>query len=228
MTAWSVARATGSAAELHARPLGNFSGDAVVERAVHVWTVDAPALVLGSAQPSSDVDAEACAAAGVEVVRRRSGGGAVLLDPGAAVWVDVEVPRGDPLWDDDVGRAMWWLGGCWAAALGAVGVAGAEVHRGGLVTTEWSRLVCFAGLGPGEVTVGGGKTVGISQRRTRAGARFQCAVPTRWEPERLAGLLALPADRQAALVAAIAGVVAPVEAPAGALVEAFLAALPGP
>ena len=39
---------------------------------------------------------------GVAVVRRRSGGGAVLLDPGGVVWVDVVVPRHDPRWDDDV------------------------------------------------------------------------------------------------------------------------------
>jgi hypothetical protein len=195
---WSVVTATGSAADFHARPLE------VVEPTVHVWTVDRPALVLGSAQPAADVDADACAAAGVEVVRRRSGGGAVLLDPGAAVWVDVELPRGDELWDDDVGRATWWLGERWAAATGGV------VHRGGMVTTPWSRLVCFAGLGPGEVTDGAGrKVVGVSQRRTRAGARFQCAVPLAWAPARLAGLLVTDDRRQ--LAADLEGVVDPAD-----------------
>ena len=91
-------------------------------RAVHVFEVERPALVLGSAQPDDVVDRAACAAAGVEVVRRRSGGGAVLLEPGGVVWVDVELPRGDPLWDDDVGRAAWWLGERWAVALADLGV----------------------------------------------------------------------------------------------------------
>lgn len=212
---WRVGRATGSAAAFHARPL-----DAVPARAVHVWTVDRPALVLGSAQPDTDVDAAACAAAGVEVVRRRSGGGAVLLDPGAAVWVDVELPRGDDLWDDDVGRAAWWLGERWCAAVRATTGAGA-VHRGGMVATPWSRLVCFAGLGPGEVTDGAGrKVVGISQRRTRAGARFQCAVPLAWDPVRLASLLAV--DDRRRLVGDLRDAVAP--APA-AILDAFVDAL---
>jgi lipoate---protein ligase len=113
----------------------------------------------------------------------------VLLDPGAVLWVDVELPRDDPLWDDDLGRAAWWVGELFAAALGA-----GDVHRGALHRGRWGELVCFAGLGPGEVTVDGAKVVGISQRRTRAGARFQCAVPRRWEPERLAGLLAVDVD----------------------------------
>jgi lipoate-protein ligase A len=145
--------------------------------------------VLGSTQREDVVDRDACDRAGVEVVRRRSGGGAVLLDPGAVLWVDVELPRGDALWDDDVGRAAWWVGEAFVAALGA-GV----VHRGALERGPWGELVCFAGLGPGEVTIDGAKAVGVSQRRTRAGARFQCAVPRRWEPDRLAALLAVPAD----------------------------------
>jgi lipoate-protein ligase A len=215
-----VHRATGSAAAFHARPL---EGD--VQPAVHVWEVDRPALVLGSTQPDSDVDRAACREAGVEVVRRRSGGGAVLLEPGGAVWIDVELPRGHPRWDDDVGRSVWWLGERWAAALAELGVAGPTVHRGAMVTNRWSRSVCFAGLGPGEVTagVGGPKVVGVAQRRTRAGARFQCAVPLRWEPGRIARLLVLPrGTASGTLIADLADAVRPVAVPAPTVVDAFL------
>jgi lipoate-protein ligase A len=38
----------------------------------------------------------------------------------------------------------------------------------------------------------GRKLVGVAQRRTRSGARFQCVVLQRWRPERLIGLLAPP------------------------------------
>jgi hypothetical protein len=113
----------------------------------------------------------------------------VLLEPGAVLWVDIELPRGDPRWHDDVGRAAWWVGEAFAAALGR-----GEVHRGALERGRWGELVCFAGLGPGEVTIDGAKAVGISQRRTRAGARFQCALPRRWDPARLAALLAVPVE----------------------------------
>lgn len=219
---WAVERATGSAATFHARPL-----EAPLRRSVHVWEVEAPALVLGSAQPEAVVDAEACAAAGVEVVRRRSGGGAVLLDPGRAVWIDVELPRGDRLWDDDVGRASWWLGERWGAALATLGVDRPHLHRGGMVASRWSSLVCFAGLGPGEVTAGAGgpKVLGISQRRTRAGARFQCAVPLTWDVARLAGLLRLGDDDRSSLVGDLARAVAPVGAPPPDVVAAFLTSL---
>ncbi|HEX4903649.1 MAG TPA: hypothetical protein VFV42_12605, partial [Acidimicrobiales bacterium] len=65
--------------------------------------------------------------------------------------------------------------------------------------------VCFAGRGPGEVLLGEAKVVGISQRRTRAGARFQCAVPVRWDPAPLAAVLAGPVEA-GALAAVGAGI----------------------
>src|SRR5204862_2621651 len=88
--------------------------------------------------------------------------------------------------------ASHWLGAAWAAGLTACGVAGATVHRGGLGRTAWSDRACFAGLGPGEVTLVGRKVVGISQRRTRHAARFQCVALARWDPEALAALLVAP------------------------------------
>jgi lipoate-protein ligase A len=158
-----------------------------------VWILDVsePALILGSTQPADVVDASRADAEGVEVVRRRSGGGAVLLRPGSVVWVDVLVPPGDVLWTADVATAFHWLGRAWAGALGDLGVD-ASWHDGTtLVTSPWSRLVCFAGLGPGEVTSAGAKVVGVSQRRQRTGALFQCAALLAWEPSDLLGLMRL-------------------------------------
>ena len=155
-----------------------------------------PALVLGSTQPIATVDRERVVAAGVELLRRRSGGGAVLARPSELVWVEVEMPRGDPLWDEDVGRSFHWLGRAWSATLASLGLE-AEWHDGPLVRGPWSSLVCFAGLGPGEATVGGRKVVGLSQRRTRAGARFSCAALLAWDPAPLLDLLALDDRRRA-------------------------------
>jgi lipoate-protein ligase A len=214
---WRVEEHEGSAAEFHGREV-----PVPAERTVWWLQVDRPALVLGSAQPPEVADPAALAEAGVELVRRRSGGGAVLLWPGEVAWADVIVPAGDPLWDDDVGRAAHWLGAAWVEALAACSLAGGEVHRGGLVPTRWSRLVCFAGLGPGEVTVGGRKVVGISQRRTRGWARFQCAVPRRWRPEVLVGLLAEPRPT----VDELAGLAGEVPVADATLRAALIAALP--
>ena len=215
---WRVDRIEGSARELHGRdPSGG--------REVWVHRPTGPALVLGSTQSDAVVDHRAAEAAGVEVVRRRSGGGAVLVEPGGVVWVDVVIPPGDPRWDDDVARATHWVGDAWARALVAVGVGDPVVHRGRLVTTPWSSLVCFAGLGAGEVRVGDAKVVGLAQRRTRAGARFQTAALLRWEPERLLGLLALDPPERAAAAADVRGRAAALPVDGGALVDALVAAL---
>lgn len=210
-------RVRGAAAEVHARELADR-----VSRTVTIVEVERPALVLGSAQPETDVDRDAAAVLELEIVRRRSGGGAVLLVPGDTLWVDVEIGRDDPLWDDDVSRSMLWLGHVWVDALSAIGVGGAVVHEAEMVRSPLATVVCFAGLAPGEVTIGGAKVVGISQRRTRAGARFQCAVPRRWDADSYASSLAPGLERADGGVEGID--VGPVEDPG--LVDAFVRSLP--
>lgn len=161
--------------------------------------------MLGSHQPAEAWDRGEAERAGIEIARRRSGGGAVLVGPGEVLWVDMVIRRGDPLWSDDVARAAWWVGEAWAAALGAVGVTGAQVWRGRMRSTRWSSEICFAGLGPGEVTVGGVKVVGVSQRRTPGAALFQTAALLQWRPTSYLELLAdrpgrpgVPADLEGA------------------------------
>lgn len=216
---WRVERNQGGAGSLFSDS-GPAAPRVVAERLVRVQTVTAPALVLGSTQPASAV--RPGTSGEVDVVRRRSGGGAVLLRPSETVWVDVVVPAGDPLWSDDVARAFWWLGEVWAAALGLDPAA--AVHRGPMVRTPWSAVVCFAGLGPGEVVAtGGGKVVGIAARRSRERALFQCAVPLVWDAAAYVDLLALPPEA----VGELAGVAAPVrDLDEGEVVDRFLSALP--
>ncbi len=218
---WRVRESEGPAGAFHDRDVAPGTG-----REAWVHRVDRPALVLGSTQADGDVDREATDAAGIAVIRRRSGGGAVLVEPGGVVWVDLVVPPDDRLWDDDVGRAAHWVGETWVRALAVGGRDGAVAHRGGLVTTPWSRLVCFGGLGPGEVTIDGRKVVGVAQRRTRHGARFQCAALLRWDPDALVGLLALDEATAADAAADLASRAAPAASDGDALVAALLASLP--
>lgn len=181
---WTIERVEGRAAE-------HLGRETVAGRLVRWVELTRPAVVLGSAQPEGTVDAARAVAAGIDVARRPSGGGAVLVTPGDALWAEVFLPAGDPLWSDDVRVAFHWLGRVWAGALGRLGL-GAGWHDGPLLTSPWSRLVCFAGLGPGEVRVEGRKVVGLSQRRTRTHARFQCCALLRWDPAGLLGLLTGP------------------------------------
>lgn len=182
---WRILRRRSTAAEFHALAIPD-----PAEPEIWVHEITRPALVLGSTQRGDGVaDDEACRRAGVEVVRRRSGGGAVLLMPGEVEWVDVILPAGSMGWDDDVHRPMVWLGQRLASAFTAAGLSGTHVHDAAMVSTEHSRLICFDGIGPGELTLDDAKLVGISQRRTRAAARLQCCWYTSYEPAALTNLL---------------------------------------
>lgn len=206
---WEVERATGPAGALHAGSAAELGR----QRLVRVLDADRPAVVLGAAQPDSDVDRGRAERLGLEIARRRSGGGAVLVGPGECVWVDLLIRRDDPLWVDDVGAAMHWVGETWTRALGR-----GELWKGPLVTTAWSSLVCFAGVGPGEVLgprppgpAGSGrralgpKIVGVSQRRTREGALFQTAALLRWRPLDLLGVLTVDPSERSRAAAALEG-----------------------
>jgi lipoate---protein ligase len=206
---WRVEERSGPAASLH----GSWPtvADDPERRTVALCRVTDAALVLGSTQSETVVDQDRADAAGVSVVRRSSGGGAVLVVPGDPVWVDVWVPAGDPLWLPQVDRAFDWLGRAWVEALNQNGISGLRAHVDGFeACTRWSSLVCFGGVGVGEVVSGDGrKVVGLAQRRNRLGAWFHGACVLRWEPARLVELLALdPAERSQAVVglgSAVAG-----------------------
>ena len=145
----------------------------------------AAAVILGSASR------DPFGGARTDLVRRHSGGGLVWLDPEISAWVDVFVPTGDPLWRSDVGKAFHWLGHRLAAAFTDLGIP-AEAHVGAYEAGPSDGLVCFASLGPGEVVVEGRKLVGISQRRTREGSRFQCIAYQHFELGPLASAVGAP------------------------------------
>jgi lipoate---protein ligase len=213
MPAWRIEHvADADVGAFHARPLGN-------QRSATFVQVRSPTLVLGSSQSSESIDADAAARWGIDVVRRRSGGGGVLLWPGEHVWLDLEIPSYDVLWHDDIGRATWWVGDVWRAALAPFAPL-ATVHLGRMQRTRWSDDICFAGVGPGEVLVGDAKLVGISQRRTRLAARFQTMVHLRWRPDVVAALAAgaPPAEVLTSLAATC-------EVPAEAIVSQLIATL---
>ena len=183
MPSWRIEHRSGDVGAFHVRALPEG------QRIATFFRTDAPTLVVGSSQRADSVDSGAATRQGIEVVRRRSGGGGVLLWPDEFVWLDLEIPVGDELWSDDVGRSMWWVGELWCAAL-AEFEPGAVVHHGRMISSRWSSDVCFAGTGPGEVLAGDAKLVGISQRRTRLAARFQSMVHLQWRPDVAASLVA--------------------------------------
>lgn len=167
------------------------------------WHVDGETLVLGRGSRIAP-DQDACADAGVGVVRRSSGGGPVLWGPDLLAF-DVVVPRAHPLYSDDVVDSYRWLGHALVAALGSLGVparavAPAEARRTDLTLRD---VACYASLSPWEVVIDGRKVVGLSQVRRRTGVLLQAGIVLRLDPERLAAFLRLDPEEREALISGL-------------------------
>jgi lipoate-protein ligase A len=145
------------------------------------------ALVIGSAQ--RDLQSY-----GIEVVRRGSGGGAVLCTRDL-LEVDVALPPGHPLLLHDVSESYRFFGEAWAEALTALGTdcRVVSVDEARALTPERqaaAREACYAGLSPYEVvTADGRKLVGLSQRRRGRAALFQSSVYCSTSPAAVAAYL---------------------------------------
>lgn len=191
------------------------AGLALLEGVAHTgvpamrWFRTLPAaLLLGSSQRLQDVDQAACAAAGVAVHRRASGGGAVLCNA-ALLMLDVALPQGHRLLLSDVTLSYRWLGEVWAAALRMLGVPAApiaidEARSDALALDAVLKRVCFGGRSPFEVLAGGHKVVGLAQIRRRGGALLQSALYVRWDPWQTAALIAASASERAVLAERLA------------------------
>lgn len=204
----SVVRARSTVQNLHTiDPFQGDEGSVVAESvsAVSVLWCDfvGSTLILGSRQGDELVDRGAMDSAGISLARRRSGGGAVLAVPGSLIWVDLVIAA-EAMYHD-VRESMVWAGDLWRRALTGVGARGRlAVHRGPMMSDEWADRVCFAGLGPGEVLADGRKLVGLSQRRTRDGARISGALHVHSLLAQTVDLLArpLPVGRPAPIATA--------------------------
>ena len=120
----------------------------------------------------------------INLTVRQSGGGAVLVSPKDMLWVDIFVPKESKFWVADIAKASIWIGGIWRDALKRLDIE-CFLFDEKFVRSEASDLICFVGRAPGELFVDDRKILGISQRRSKFGTRFQCALIINWEPEHM-------------------------------------------
>ncbi len=144
-----------------------------------------PLVVLGSATGEASLDVAALHRDGIGLRRRRGGGGAVLLHPDDA-WIELWWPAsGGPPRDTRVTAGL--VGARWRDALLRAGVT-THLHEGSLERARDGATACFAALGPGELTVGARKLLGLSQWRVREGVLVSCVLAQR-APSDLAAYL---------------------------------------
>jgi lipoate-protein ligase A len=181
------------AAELIPRPLELLDTAIVEGRPLATWSrATEPALVLGSGQRPPDGWSPPD---GLALVRRGTGGGAVLCDE-SYLMLDIALPPGDPRVLDDVTESYRWLAEQLVSTLGELGfrdlalVQPTALRRLDEAAREAGRRACFAGLGPYELLdADGRKLVGLAQRRRRGGMLLQAAAYLAGEREPLAGML---------------------------------------
>lgn len=185
------------------------------------------AVVLGSTQPFDDVQIVRAAAEGFAVTRRKSGGGGVVIEPDEVVWINCFLPVDDPYYRRDVREGAYVIGEWWVKTLVALGCEQdvLEVHRGAMTKTDYSKMSCFAGLGPGEVMLSGKKIMGLSQRRNRSGAWYFMLVYLKSDALRDAHLLTDDQSHEQELEHILRDSVATLDVNGQQLTETFLSVL---
>ncbi len=148
------------AADLAALDVVAAGGPAVLR--LYRW--DPPALSLGRFQPADDVDHDACARHGVDVVRRPTGGRALLHGGDVTYAVVFPAPAGDGA---RVESLYNWVAAGLIAGLAGLGVDAAVARHDGP-----AGPVCFAGQQGADLRVGDRKLCGSAQVR-RDGAVLQ-------------------------------------------------------
>jgi len=194
-----------------------------------LYRYNKPAIILGAAQRPNEQQLARAVSQGVELVRRKSGGGAVMA--GAEMLsVSVFLPRHHPISTGSTVKAYHWIGELWQKVFtsyrlctrlpNAEDIAQskqqAERH-----SIDWA---CYGAVAHGELLdQQGRKLLGVAQIRSRHGCVLTCGVylyPPNWR------LLANVVKDQPDQASILAPYNASVHCLAGADAESVIASLP--
>jgi lipoate-protein ligase A len=151
-----------------------------------------PAVTLGRGQPASDVDGEALRARGYRLLRRPSGGTAVLHRD--ELTYSIAVPSDEVRVGAGIVDAYRRLSAPLIGTLQALGVP--DVSAVAHPDARGERLpICFALTSDYEITSGGRKVVGSAQMRVKGGALQHGTLPLRGDLARICDVLRCCPDR---------------------------------
>lgn len=170
-----------------------------VPATLRFYSWDSPWLSIGCAQRlDQDILVDRAAEAGFGLLRRPSGGTAVLHDDQVAF--SLVLPDDHPLANQDIVESYQLLGEPVARALRALGVPARAlpvVEARATPADPGGRLACFGSLSPYEAVVDGEdgrprKLVGHGQLRRRGVVMHHAVISRRFAPAALASLLRVP------------------------------------
>ena len=165
---------------------------------VYTWT--SPTLSLGYAQSvEKEVNVAACRQHGVALVRRPTGGRAVLHDQEATYSVVMPLRVADR--EASITEHYQRIGLALAAALRHAGLA-VRLERPSVLTAapRSASPACFAALSRYELSATGRKLVGSAQKRGRRSLLQHGSIPLSMDRQRLFACLRVPADRRTQLL----------------------------
>jgi lipoate-protein ligase A len=171
-------------------------GDSLATLRLYAW--DPACLSLGYAQPITDVDIPSLQARGWEMVRRPTGGRAILHTD--ELTYAVIAPPGEPRVAGTVLESYNRLAAALMEALRLFNLP-VEVHKyadpsreSGLPRTgsKIPNPVCFEVPSPYEITIGGKKLIGSAQARRKEGVLQHGSLPMTGDLRRITQVLAFP------------------------------------
>jgi lipoate-protein ligase A len=146
-----------------------FAGNSKVQPTLRLYAWDPPCLSLGYAQPSRDVDRTALDLNGWHLVRRPTGGRAILHTD--ELTYSVIGPASEPRLAGSVLESYQLLSRALLAVLQSLGISAQATNKENSVTppSSESNPVCFEAPSYYEITFNGKKLIGSAQARRKDG-----------------------------------------------------------